>query len=662
MIDLNYYNREKSKVIENVNNYIIRLKKGKEILSSVNLPINFDEFTEKLDGIVKSLIDDKVRVSVIAEVSNGKSTFLNALIFKNIILDARIGETTARLYHISYGDEYAVKYKNLEKKFNSLEEIKEFIKQLNKETLEKAEESREGGKVLNISEDELSVFIYIPLEHLRVGIEVIDTPGFGTLNEELMMKFITSAIHSSDAVITILDISQGIKKSESEKFSKLLSMIRPDKRYIVFNKVDSYEDEVENFDYVSRDVINNMNRILEKQGYDQKIDVNQLFYVSAKLALQGFIKQAKAETLDEGAKKYKELFEEFEKEFWNDVINYKQKEFLSDKISSFERLKDSINKEINSIYKNLKNRLLQIKAEKDKILRSQYEISSMSSKLQGKANNCINYLKSIKLSADEVISDIEEEILQKSKVIDYIEENYGFLSSLTKKGEIEEEIKCRLKNVDIKSILKSNLKKYYGDIFERIRFHVQDYNESAYEFNSKLEKMGIEKFRFPVVEYKESEEGQEKQISTQFEIKRSGVLAPALGGYLTGALIGGLIEQLVLGTVIGAAGFVAVSILIPIFISKDVKKKKEELKQKIREGVRNSLYDIKVEINKLNNTLEDYIDDIRRKVIEVEFINSEIIKALEKSDLDEEIKKIENQLDTLKNIANVLEIKILAEV
>jgi Predicted GTPases len=209
---------------------------------------------------------------------------LNALVFKDKILEARIGETTARLYHISYAPNYFVKYKGKEQRFSNLEEIKEYIKKLNEETLKKAETQKEtGSKVLTISEDELSVYIYMPLENLKHGIEIIDTPGFGTLNEELMMKFIQKAINESDAVITVFDISQGMKKSEYEKFSKLLAMIRPDKRYIVFNKVDAYEDESENFERVGRDVINEMNKILKEQNYSGVIEPKQLFYLPLSL-------------------------------------------------------------------------------------------------------------------------------------------------------------------------------------------------------------------------------------------------------------------------------------------------------------------------------------------------------------------------------------------
>ncbi|WP_340690145.1 dynamin family protein [Hydrogenobacter thermophilus] len=131
MMDLTSYERKKSKIVKNIESYVSRLKRCKKTSDSVKLPINFNEYINRLEGVLKSLLDDKVRVSVIAEVSNGKSTFLNALIFRDKILEARIGETTARLYHISYGEKYAIKYKDSVKEFDNLEDIKNFIKEKN---------------------------------------------------------------------------------------------------------------------------------------------------------------------------------------------------------------------------------------------------------------------------------------------------------------------------------------------------------------------------------------------------------------------------------------------------------------------------------------------------------------------------------------------------
>ncbi len=63
---------------------------------------------------------------------------------------------------------------------------------------------------------------------------------------------------------------------------------------------------------------------------------------------------------------------------------------------------------------------------------------------------------------------------------------------------------------------------------------------------------------------------------------------------------------------------------------------------------------MKQEIEKLNDVIRDFIVDVKSNFAEVKFISSEIIKMLEKADIDEEILKIENQLTALKKIQEKL--------
>jgi hypothetical protein len=630
MLDLRSYNEEKFKIMEGVKSYINKLQKCYQISQSSKLPLNFNEHIERLNKIIQSLSDDKVRISVIAEVSNGKSTFLNALVFKDKILEARIGETTARLYHISYAPNYFVKYKGKEQRFSNLEEIREYIKKLNEETLKKAETQKETeGKVLTISEDELSVYIYMPLENLKHGIEIIDTPGFGTLKEELMMKFIKKAINESDAVITVFDISQGMKKSEYEKFSKLLAMIRPDKRYIVFNKVDAYEDESEDFERVGRDVINEMNKILKEQNYSGVIEPKQLFYLSAKLALQGFMGSN-----DERVQKYKKKFEEFEEVFWNDVINYKQNEFLSTKKETFKRVEEIVKDEIDSIYKNLYEQLQALKSEKEAILRKQEEINKMAVSLENKASKYISKLKEIKVDTDEFIIKIRDRILQKTGIIEIAERLDAFNYK-----EIEREINKALSSVNIEQILKEVIKQYYKPIFSEIKKYIEDYNDEVEKYNKELERMNISKFKFPKIEFNEKGDIEVGINLAQIQVEDSlfEFFAPIIS---------------ILG-IIGLALYGWALIFKSIF-SGGLKKEREKLKQKIIENIENSLYDVKQEIEKLNDIVRDAIDLIRSKFNESKFITSEIIKMLERGDLDEKINELEAQISGLNEINKIL--------
>jgi len=657
MLDLRGYNEEKFKIMEGVKSYINKLQKCYQISQSSKLPLNFNEHIERLNKIIQSLSDDKVRISVIAEVSNGKSTFLNALVFKDKILEARIGETTARLYHISYAPNYFVKFKGKEQRFSNLEEIKEYIKNLNEETLKKAETQKETeGKVLTISEDELSVYIYMPLENLKHGIEIIDTPGFGTLKEELMMKFIQKAINESDAVITIFDISQGMKKSEYEKFSKLLAMIRPDKRYIVFNKVDAHEEESENFERVGRDVINKMNKILKEQNYSGVIEPKQLFYLSAKLALQGFMGSN-----DERVQKYKKKFEEFEEVFWNDVINYKQNEFLSTKKETFKRVKKIVKDEIDSIYKNLSEQLQALKSEKESVLREQEKINKMAVSLENKAIKYISKLKEIKVNTDEIMVMIKEKILEKSKVIRIIDEEFNAISAVFGKKELEEKINSALSSVNMEETLKEVMEQYYKPVFSKIREYIEDYNNEVERYNSELEKMNIKKFKFPKVEFEERKV-EAKSFKAQFQVEGVDILGSILRGIISGlavrALLGVVARSAVLGSAVGIMAGpigIAIGLLFAVWdIASKTKQKKEELKQKIIQSIENSLYDVKQEIEKLNDIVRDAIDLIRSKFNESKFITSEIIKMLERGDLDEKINELEAQISGLNEINKIL--------
>ncbi len=588
MSNLTSYEKKKHDVIKNIENFKNRIKECQEISNSANLPLDFKEHFQKLEGLTKSLEEDKVRISVLAEVSNGKSTFLNALVFKDKILDARIGETTARIYIISYGENYAIKFRNSEKKFNNLEDIKRYIQQLNKETLEKANEFKDGEKVSVVSEDELSVFIYMPLENLKHGIEVMDTPGFGTLNEDLMMKFIRNAINVSDGVIIILDISQGIKKDEAEKFSNLLKMIRPDKRYIVFNKIDAYEEEESNFDYVSENVISNMNSILKKQGYDQEIDTKKVFFISAKLALQGFINQAENKEIDKKTKEYMKYFENFETEFWKDVIDYKQKEFLSSKVSSFERTRNIINQEINNISKSLNDQLSSFKFEKDTILKEQNEINKMARILEEEAIKHIETLKGIRVDTEELINKIAEELIKKSEVLEFIEQEFG-ISSMLSKDKIQKGISERISRHS-QPVINETIKEYYEPVFLKIRKCVEDYNTKVDEFNSKLEKLNIKKYRFPKIGHQE-EKDVSGRVSTEVDIKGPGIWKALLGGYLTAGFTIALLEEIaitaigsglaslsgstVLVSLAGPIGIIAGFFVGGLILAKQTKKKKK---------------------------------------------------------------------------------------
>jgi replicative DNA helicase len=123
-------------------------------------------------------------------------------------------------------------------------------------------------------------------------------------------------------------------------------------------------------------------------------------------------------------------------------------------------------------------------------------------------------------------------------------------------------------------------------------------------------------------------------------------------------LLGVVARSAVLGSAVGIMAGpigIAIGLLFAVWdIASKTKQKKEELKQKIIQSIENSLYDVKQEIEKLNDIVRDAIDLIRSKFNESKFITSEIIKMLERGDLDEKINELEAQISGLNEINKIL--------
>ncbi|RLA69662.1 MAG: hypothetical protein DRG30_09960, partial [Epsilonproteobacteria bacterium] len=190
------------------------------------------------DGLAKQLQNPNISLSVVAEVANGKSTFLNALIFKDQVLHSGAGAVTARLFKVDYGEKYTLTIDNRTTNYRNIESLKKSAEKLNEETRRKMDTEKK------VSENDVKeVHITLPHQALKEGITIYDTPGFGSLDELLVIPLITEAVAKSDAVIMLLDIAQGFKKGEDKFVRDVLKSIPADKRFIVFNKIDGVISE-----------------------------------------------------------------------------------------------------------------------------------------------------------------------------------------------------------------------------------------------------------------------------------------------------------------------------------------------------------------------------------------------------------------------------------
>jgi signal recognition particle receptor subunit beta len=184
-----------------------------------------------ISEISKYLKTEKIKVSVFGEFSSGKTTFLNALINENIltvayepttavptriryaktfnILVYKLSDKTLKLYGDDKEDGTWRRYIGRTSGSNILGLLKKKKKAIQTFLSKWTKEGNNTGKVKE-------VIIELPLEWLKSGIELIDTPG--TNNEYTVHRMFTESVaQETDIAIMLLDARQGGgKKTELE--------------------------------------------------------------------------------------------------------------------------------------------------------------------------------------------------------------------------------------------------------------------------------------------------------------------------------------------------------------------------------------------------------------------------------------------------------------
>lgn len=223
----------------------------------------FDEFLHKIEN-------DKLVIGVIGQMKAGKSTFLNALIFKDEVLPAATTPMTASLSVLTYGEEkkleaefYTSQEWNELKQFASLDEsnyendnnqqskikaAKEIIaksvtigSEINIILGTKKTDAFENlieyvgadGKYIAITK---SVRIEYPMEDLK-GVEIVDTPGFNdpvVSREERTKDFLKKA----DVVIMLLYAGRAFDATDKDIIFNKVRSVGVGKLLIGVNKYD----------------------------------------------------------------------------------------------------------------------------------------------------------------------------------------------------------------------------------------------------------------------------------------------------------------------------------------------------------------------------------------------------------------------------------------
>lgn len=191
------------------------------ILSAFALRNSSDDLKTSLNALSEKLKKDRFNLAVLGQMKRGKSSFVNALLGAEI-LPTGILPLTSVITRVKFGQvaEAAIRYKSGHIEPIELRRLSEYI----------TEASNPGNW-----KDVASAEVAYPSNFLRMGIDLIDTPGIGSTHSH-NTSTTENYLNEIDAGIVVLSVDPPITTLESE-FVRRISRDVP-KLLFVINKTD----------------------------------------------------------------------------------------------------------------------------------------------------------------------------------------------------------------------------------------------------------------------------------------------------------------------------------------------------------------------------------------------------------------------------------------
>ena len=172
-------------------------------------------------------IHEPMKIAIVGQFSSGKSTFLNALLSKNI-LPTGVTPVTSKINYIKYGESLKLKINFFDgrEEFYDVNTISSFTDQRDKE-----------------QHDVAYLTLYYPLELLK-SITFIDTPGLNS-NSQNDTQTTENILNSADGIIWLTLVESAAKNSEKQVIEKYLTNYHSKSICIINQKDKVDEDELE---------------------------------------------------------------------------------------------------------------------------------------------------------------------------------------------------------------------------------------------------------------------------------------------------------------------------------------------------------------------------------------------------------------------------------
>ena len=180
---------------------------------------------EQLDGLLERLDAARLRVLVVGEAKRGKSTLVNALLGREV-LPSGVAPLTAVTTTVRYGDD-----ERAEVRFLDAHDEKYPLAALGDLVTERGN----PGNRRRIAE----VTVYLTAPILESGVELVDTPGTGSVFE-WDTRTAHQALRSMDAAVFVLTADPPVSASERDLLDKVAGLSVT--TFAVLNKADHLDE------------------------------------------------------------------------------------------------------------------------------------------------------------------------------------------------------------------------------------------------------------------------------------------------------------------------------------------------------------------------------------------------------------------------------------
>ena len=510
------------------------------------------------------------------------------------------------------------------------------------------------------SSEVFEVNVNLPHPSLKEGITIYDTPGFGSLDESIVYPLIQTAVAKSDAVIMLIDISQGLKRGEDRFVKDVLKSIPPNKRFVVFNKLDAViNDDIRVL--MSEEEIANQLKKVEKDTLKALSEISGIpeneivFYMlSSSKALAGFMGSDDNRLKDSG-------FKEFEEDFWKRVIESK-KEVFDDRIKNSRELIGRCKNRVEQVADGLKKNLDQLEKLKNALIEKRAEFSEFSKQsiesLDREIRSFTNDLSTI-FDTEYIFNEITE--LMENTVYDSLDE-ISWLEKMkfwSLKDKYINRIETALKDMEgpIGSIVESYIKTIQNRLYQAqddINKNINKTNENLASFDD----LGVEPLDRVDILKKQSDGEISLNMNSEFSEYISvdkEVYVMMAGGIAE--VIAGRLPMLIPG--VGIAIAAAIALLMKLY--KSVNDPNKELAAKITQSIMDEFESgLSVQVDRIKSTS----DEMRNAITTAMLTAKARIKMIQESfenpeEKQKEIDKISRELN--ETLVYIEEIKKLEE-